>query len=101
MDFQCPFNLNHENLGARHSVVIVDVELAVGKIRISSGSVLICRTFSLASSSGIEPSRFLVRFLAGDPGLEAREKVLQIKTDPEEIRIARQEPDEEPAGLDA
>jgi uncharacterized protein (DUF1697 family) len=35
----------------------------------------------------IEPSRLLVTFLASDPGEEARAKVLQIKTEPEELRI--------------
>jgi uncharacterized protein (DUF1697 family) len=36
---------------------------------------------------GIEPSRLLVIFLANDPGQEARDQVLTIKTDPEELRI--------------
>lgn len=36
---------------------------------------------------GIEPSRLLVIFLAGDPAQEAREKVLGMKADPEELRI--------------
>ncbi len=40
-----------------------------------------------AKRRGIEPSRLLVTFLAGDPGAEARERVLQIKSDPEELRI--------------
>jgi uncharacterized protein (DUF1697 family) len=44
-----------------------------------------------AKRPGMEPSKFLVWFLAGDPGPEAREKVLQIKTDPEELRIADRE----------
>ncbi len=35
----------------------------------------------------IEPSKLLVTFLAGDPGVEARAKVLQIKSDPDEMRI--------------
>src|SRR5436190_18160824 len=30
MDFECPFNLHHRNLGPRHSIGIVDVELAIG-----------------------------------------------------------------------
>ncbi len=40
-----------------------------------------------AKRRGIEPSKLLVSFLASDPGEEAREKVLQIKCDPEELRI--------------
>lgn len=40
-----------------------------------------------AKRRGIEPSKLLVSFLATDPGAEAREKVLQIQCDPEEMRI--------------
>ncbi len=40
---------------------------------------------------GIEPSKLLVSFLATDPGAEAREKVLQIKCDPEELRVEGRE----------
>jgi len=40
-----------------------------------------------ADREGIEPNKLLVTFLPGDPGREAREKVLAIKTDPEELRI--------------
>jgi uncharacterized protein (DUF1697 family) len=36
---------------------------------------------------GMEPSKLLVTFLASEPGPGAREKVLKIKTDPEELRI--------------
>ncbi|MGH9431631.1 MAG: DUF1697 domain-containing protein [Terriglobia bacterium] len=36
---------------------------------------------------GIVPSKLLVTFLASDPGPEARDKVLAIKTSPEELRI--------------
>ena len=44
-----------------------------------------------AKRRGIEPSKLLVTFLAGDPGAEARERVLQIKTDPDEVRISGRE----------
>ena len=44
-----------------------------------------------AGRPDIEPSKLLVWFLAGDPGPEARGKVLAIKTDPEELRIDRRE----------
>jgi uncharacterized protein (DUF1697 family) len=40
-----------------------------------------------AKRRGIEPRRLLVTFLASDPGEQARELVLKIKTDPEELRI--------------
>jgi uncharacterized protein (DUF1697 family) len=40
-----------------------------------------------AKRRGVEPNKLLVSFLAADPGSEAREKVLQLKTDPEELRI--------------
>jgi len=40
-----------------------------------------------ARRGGIDPSKLLVTFLAGDPDAEAREKVLRIKADPEEVRI--------------
>src|SRR6202035_3736267 len=40
-----------------------------------------------AARQGIEPAKLLVTFLAADPGQEARDKVLQIKTDPDEVRI--------------
>ena len=40
-----------------------------------------------AKRRGIEPSKLLVTFLASDPGAEARERVLQIKTAPDELRI--------------
>src|SRR6266704_5734598 len=44
-----------------------------------------------AKRRGIEPSKFLVSFLASDPGEEAREKVRQTKCDPEELRIEGRE----------
>jgi uncharacterized protein (DUF1697 family) len=40
-----------------------------------------------AKRRGIEPSRLLVTFLAGDPGEEARAKVRGLKADPEELWI--------------
>jgi uncharacterized protein (DUF1697 family) len=44
-----------------------------------------------AKRSGIEPGRLLVTFLATDPGKEAREKALAIKTEPEELHILGRE----------
>jgi uncharacterized protein (DUF1697 family) len=40
-----------------------------------------------AKRRGVESSKLLVTFLASDPGQEARDKVLKIKTDPEELWI--------------
>ena len=44
-----------------------------------------------ATRHGIEPSKLLVTFLASNPDAEAREKVLKIKTDPEELSISGRE----------
>ena len=44
-----------------------------------------------AKRRGIEPSKLLASFLASDPGEEAREKVRQMKCDPEELRIEGRE----------
>ncbi len=44
-----------------------------------------------ATRRDIEPSRLLVIFLAREPGAEARDKVLKIKADPEELRIVGRE----------
>ena len=44
-----------------------------------------------ASRRGIEPKRLAVTFLASDPGQEAREKLLAIKAEPEELRIEGRE----------
>jgi len=40
-----------------------------------------------ATRRGIDPSKLLITFLAGDPDPEARSKVLRIKAEPEELRI--------------
>ena len=39
----------------------------------------------------LEPDKFLVTFLAGEPDPEGRKKLLQMKTDPEEVRIEGRE----------
>src|SRR5437764_5094789 len=44
-----------------------------------------------AKRRGIEPNKLLVTFLASDPGEEARERVRQMKCDPEELRIEGRE----------
>jgi uncharacterized protein (DUF1697 family) len=44
-----------------------------------------------ATRRGIEPGKLLVNFLAADPSAEAREKVLKIKIDPEELSISGRE----------
>src|SRR2546422_8217664 len=40
-----------------------------------------------AKRRGIEPGKLLVSFLASGPGEEGREKIRQMKCDPEEMRI--------------
>ena len=40
-----------------------------------------------AKRRDIEPSKLLVNFLASDPGTAVRDKVLALKTDPEELRM--------------
>ncbi len=47
----------------------------------------VIRRNPFATRRDLEPSKLLVLFLGGDPGREAREKVLGIKADPEELRI--------------
>jgi len=44
-----------------------------------------------AGRDGIHPSKLLVTFLAVEPNSEAREKILGIPADPEELRIAGRE----------
>jgi uncharacterized protein (DUF1697 family) len=44
-----------------------------------------------AARPGIDPSKLLVIFLSGDPDAEARDKLLKIKIDPEELRIEGRE----------
>ena len=44
-----------------------------------------------AKRRDIEPSKLLVIFLASDPGKDARDKVLKINSDPEEVWIAGRE----------
>ena len=47
----------------------------------------VVRRNPFAKRRDIEPNKLLVTFLAGEPTATAREKVLQIKTDPEELRV--------------
>lgn len=44
-----------------------------------------------ARRSGIEPGKFIVTFLADDPGQQARDTAMAIKIDPEEMRILGRE----------
>lgn len=44
-----------------------------------------------ATRRGIDPSRFVVGFLANEPGPQARAKILALKTEPEELRIQDRE----------
>lgn len=44
-----------------------------------------------AKRRDVQPNRLIVSFLAADPGREAREQVLKIKCNPEELHIATRE----------
>jgi uncharacterized protein (DUF1697 family) len=44
-----------------------------------------------AARDGMEPSKLLVMFLATDPAAEARQKILQMKTDSEELHLRGRE----------
>ena len=44
-----------------------------------------------AKRRDMEPSKLLVTFLASDPGQQARDNILKIKADPEELRIEGRE----------
>jgi len=44
-----------------------------------------------AARTGLEPGKFYVAFLAREPDPEAREKVLAIRADPEELKMDGQE----------
>ncbi len=44
-----------------------------------------------AKRSGIEPNKLLIYFLASDPGDDVRDKVLQLKTEPEEMQLHARE----------
>jgi uncharacterized protein (DUF1697 family) len=41
-----------------------------------------------AGRPDLHPGKLIVMFLAGDPGAEARRKVLEIKADPDEVRAS-------------
>lgn len=44
-----------------------------------------------ATRGDIDPSKLLVTFLASDPGPDARQRVLGMRTDPDELRIEGRE----------
>src|SRR5260370_34028543 len=44
-----------------------------------------------AKRRGIEPGKLLVSFLASDPGEEGREKIRQMKCEPEEMQVEGRE----------
>ena len=47
----------------------------------------VIRRNPFAKRSGIEPNRLVVSFLAGEPGPESKEKIVQIKVGPEELYL--------------
>lgn len=56
-------------------------------LRTASEMREIIRKNPFATRQGIEPSKLLVTFLAGDPGEDARKGVLAMKIEPDEIRF--------------
>ena len=44
-----------------------------------------------AKRAGVEPNKLLVLFLAHEPRSEAREKLLSLKTDPDELKLSGRE----------
>lgn len=60
-------------------------------VRTASELREVIRRNPFANRPGIDPSKLLVTFLARDPGPETRNKILGIKTNPEELRIEGRE----------
>ncbi len=60
-------------------------------LRTASCLRLVIAKNPFAARRGVDPSRLLVTFLASEPDAEAREKVLKIKAEPEELRIEGRE----------
>lgn len=60
-------------------------------IRTTSELRQVIRRNPFGTRQGIDPAKLLVVFLADDPGGEAREKVSQMKTHPEELHIEGRE----------
>lgn len=60
-------------------------------IRSSSDLRETIRRNPFAGRRGIDPSRLLITFLASEPSPEARQKMLGIQADPEELRIEGRE----------
>jgi uncharacterized protein (DUF1697 family) len=56
-------------------------------LRSTSDLRQVISTNPFAKRRDIEPAKLLVFFLVTDPGADARKRVLQIKTDPEELHI--------------
>ncbi len=60
-------------------------------LRTAAGMREVIARNPFAKRRGIEPGKLLVSFLASDPGEEGREKLRQMKCDPEEMRIEGRE----------
>jgi uncharacterized protein (DUF1697 family) len=60
-------------------------------LRTASEMREVIRKNPFAARQGIEPNKLLVTFLARDPGREARDCVLAMKTEPDEIRFETRE----------
>jgi uncharacterized protein (DUF1697 family) len=60
-------------------------------VRTSSQLSEVIANNPFAKRRGIEPAKLVVDFLASDPDPEAGDRILQIKTDPEELRLSGRE----------
>jgi uncharacterized protein (DUF1697 family) len=86
------FRTNERNLIAVATKIEKAIERSFGfrtpvVVRTSSELRDVIARNPFARRRGIDPSKLLVTFLAGDPSAEAREQALQIKADPEEMHI--------------
>ena len=80
--------------------LVMRIEVAIER-RFGIRTTVIMRTSSemkgviarnpFASRRDIDPRKLLVLFLASDPSQEARNNLLQMKADPEELRIGERE----------
>jgi uncharacterized protein (DUF1697 family) len=90
------FRTKHRNLAALAKRIEDAIERGFGFrpaviVRTTSDLRGVIAKNPFASRRGIDPSRLLVTFLAGVPGTEARERILKIKADPEELFIEGRE----------
>jgi uncharacterized protein (DUF1697 family) len=86
------FKTSEKNLGSVAKRIENAIERTFGFhadviVRTTSELRAVLAKNPFTARSGIDPARLLVTFLASDPGEEAREKIRQIKAEPEELWI--------------